>query len=190
MRAMILVATLLACASSAVQSQSKPNDRKGFWIGFGLGGGSSAFECDVCSDERVNGGTGYIRLGGTLNRHLLLGVEGNAWVNPANDVDESIGYGTVVLLWYPSAPGALYLKFGLGGMTYSFDDGFDQWTATAPAISLGLGYEFRVGRNISLVPYLNTLASSSVDVQVNGISFGTYDLSINVFELGLGLTFH
>ena len=161
MRAMILVATLLACAGNTVHAQSKPNDRKGFWVGFGLGGGSAGVECDICDDDRVNGGTGYVRLGGTLSRHFLLGVEGNAWVNPANDVDESIGYGSVVLLWYPSATGALYLKFGLGGMTYSFDDGVDQVTATAPSFSIGLGYEVRVGRNISLVPYMNALGSSA-----------------------------
>jgi hypothetical protein len=75
-------------------------------------------------------------------------------------------------------------------MTYTADDGVDQITATAPSISLGLGYEFRVGRNISLVPYFNTLASSSVQVDINGTSLGTYDISVNVAELGLGLTWH
>ena len=190
MRAMILVATLLACASNAAQAQSKPNERKGFWVGFGLGGGSFGIECDICTDDRVNGGTGYVRLGGTLSRHLLLGVEVNAWVNPSDAVDESIGNGSVVLLWYPSATGALYLKFGLGGMTYSGDDGVDVLTATAPTFSIGLGYEFRVGRNISLVPYMNTFGSSEVDVEINGVSFGNVPLTLNVFELGLGLTWH
>ncbi len=38
MRALIVVATLLACAGNAVHAQSKPNDRKGFWIGLRTGG--------------------------------------------------------------------------------------------------------------------------------------------------------
>jgi hypothetical protein len=156
-------------------------------------------DCVDCSTDRVAGGTGYLRLGGTLSRHFLLGVEANAWVNPASqcgsgpcpgDFDEAIANGSVVLLWYPSATGALYLKFGLGGMAYGADDGVNELGATAPTFSIGLGYEIRVGRNISLVPYMNTMASSSVEEELNGVSLGTADLSLNVFELGLGLTWH
>ena len=77
-------------------------------------------------DDRVSGGYRIHPARRYPVRHFLLGVELNAWVNPENDVDESIAFGSVVLLWYPSATGALYLKFGVGGMAYSADDGVDR----------------------------------------------------------------
>ena len=190
MRAMILVATLLACAGNTVHAQSKPNDRKGFWIGFGLGGGSAGLDCSTCSDERIGGGSGYLRLGGTLSRHFLLGFETNGWLHSEGGVDESIAFASAVLLWYPSAKGALYVKFGLGGMAYGADDGVDELTATAPSASLGVGYEVRIGRNVSLVPYINSLASSAVDVEINGVAIPTEDFSMNLFQFGLGITWH
>lgn len=190
MRALLLIATLLACGNSFAEAQGRTNERKGFWAGFGLGGGTAGIDCTSCSEDRLSGASGYIRLGGTLSRNLLLGFESNGWLKSSDGVDETVGFGSVVLLWYPSSKGALYVKFGLGGMQYTADDGFDEVTATAPSASLGIGYEFRVSRNMSLVPYFNTLASTSVEVRINGESIGTYDLSFNLFQFGLGLTWH
>jgi hypothetical protein len=193
MRAVILIATLLAGWSSAAHAQStrRPNTREGFWIGFGLGDGSAGTDCSSCSNDRFGGLSGYLRLGGTLSRKVLLGGESNVWVHSSGGVDESIGFGSFVVLWYPSATGALYLKFGLGGMTYRADDGVDELTATAPSASIGVGYEIRMGPNVSLVPYANSLASSSVQLHINGVPVTTgEDISINLFQFGLGITWH
>ena len=195
MRALILIATLLACGASVAQAQSpgRTNARQGFWVGFGLGGGSAGTNCSLssCGNDRSTGLSGYARLGGTLSRSLLLGVETNGWRHSEAGVNESIGFGSFVVLWYPSPTGALYLKFGLGGMTYRADDGVDEFTATAPSASIGLGYEVRVGRNVSLVPYVNSLASSSVRLRFDGVPISTgEDISINLFQFGLGVTWH
>lgn len=192
MRAAILIVTLFVCGSSFVEAQSsrRTNARQGLWIGAGLGGGSAGLDCDYCSTERVTGLSGYARLGGTLSRHILVGVETNGWLHSEGGVDASLGFASVVALWYPSKTGALYLKVGLGGMRYREDDGVDELTATAPSASLGIGYELRVSRNVSLVPYANSLASSAVRVHLNGVALGTADISINLFQFGLGVTFH
>ena len=191
MRALILIATLLACGSNFAEAQRRPNDRKGFWFGFGLGSGSAGVECFSCSDDRISGVSGYIRLGGTLSRSILIGVESNGWLHSDDFADETIGFGSVVVLWYPARRTPLYLKVGLGGMTYRIDDGFDELTATAPSASLGIGYEIRVSRNMSVVPYVNSLVSSSVRVRVNGVPATTdEDLSLNLFQFGLGVTWH
>jgi hypothetical protein len=194
MRTLILIGTLLACGGGFAQAQSgsRANTRQGFWFGFGLGGGSAGTDCTTsCSSDRFTGASGYFRLGGTLSRSLLVGVESNGWLHSEGGVDESIGFGSVVALWYPSPTGALYVKVGLGGMRYRADDGVDVLTATGPSASLGLGYEMRLGRNMSLVPYLNSLASSSVKLRINGAPVSTNEaISLNLFQFGLGITWH
>ena len=194
MRKVILIAALLACGSSLVDAQShrRTNARQGLWVGFGLGQGSAGTDCSSsCGSDRIGGLSGYFRIGATLSRSVLLGFESNGWLHSEAGVDETIGFGSVVLLWYPSPTGGLYLKFGVGGMTYRADDGYDEFTATAPSASLGAGYEVRIGRNVSLVPYANYLTTSSVRLHFDGVPISSgEDIRINLFQFGLGVTFH
>ncbi len=191
MRALVLLATLLGLATSLEAQGRHPNARHGFWVGFGLGSGSVGLSCDSCSTDRIASFSGYLRAGGTLSSNVLLGGETNGWTHSKGGVDESVGYGSFVVLWYPSSAGAFYLKAGFGGMSYRGDDGVDVLTATAPAASLGLGYEIRVGRNYSIVPYLNSLASAAVKLKLNGQAFSSgQDVSITLVQFGLGVTWH
>jgi hypothetical protein len=76
-------------------------------------------------------------------------------------------------------------------MTYREDDGFDILTATAPSGSIGIGYEVRIGRNLSLVSFANALGSSAATVKINGQPQVTgEDISLNLVQFGLGLTWH
>lgn len=166
-------------SASAQQTQ----ERKGFWFGFGLGYGSVG--CDDC-DGREGSGTGYLRLGGTVSRKVLIGFEANGWAKSENDVTVSIGNGSAVIYFYPSAQGGFHLKGGLGlatvefaldlgGGTFSVDD-------TGVGGLLGLGYDVRIGRNISLVPFANFLGAT--------FSNNGEKTSFNYFQLGLGLSVH
>lgn len=198
MRGLTLALSLTVLCAGALAAQKKPdpaatpNPRQGFWIGFGLGAGSAGADCTNCDNSRTTGFSGYLRLGGTLSRHLLLGGETNGWVHSESGGDESMGFGNVVLLWYPSATGAFYLKFGLGGMSYTANiPVIGKITATAPSGSFGLGYEFRVRRNMSLNLFLNSLATSAAKFKINGTSAPTGDdIKLNLVQLGLGLTWH
>jgi hypothetical protein len=193
MRAVILIAALLACGGNFVEAQSsrRINARHGLWVGFGLGQGSSGLSCTSCVNDRFGGFSDYFRVGATLSRSVLLGIESNGWLHSDGGVDETIGFASAVLLWYPAPTGALYVKFGLGAMSYRADDGFDELTATAPSASIGVGYEFRMGRKASLVPYVNYLTTSSVGMRFNGtpVALGE-DVRFNLFQFGLGVTFH
>jgi hypothetical protein len=205
MRTVILIAAVLACVGSSAQAQShgRPNARQGFWVSFGLGNGWAETACTSTagtdcstpsiSDDRFTGVSGYVRLGGTVSRSLLLGFETNGWLHSKGGLDESIGFGSLVALWYPSATGALYLKVGLGGMTYRAKNGVDEFTTNAPSASVGVGFEVRVGRNLSLVPYVTALGSSAVArLHFDGVSIPTTgeNTDINLFQLGLGVTWH
>jgi hypothetical protein len=193
MRTVILIAALLACGGNFVEAQSgrRTNARQGLWVGFGLGQGSSGLSCTSCADDRFGGLSGYFRVGATLSRSVLLGIESNGWLHSDGGVDERIGFASAVLMWYPAPTGALYVKVGLGGMSYRADDGFDELTATAPSASLGVGYEFRMGHRASLVPYVNYLMTSSVRMRFDGepVPLGE-DVRFNLFQFGLGVTFH
>jgi hypothetical protein len=192
MRASLLLATLVV-VGGAVQAQHRANTRKGFWIGFGLGDGSAGLKCDQCETNRIDSWSGYLRMGGTISPSVLLGGETNGWIHSdaASGIDENITFASFIVMWYPSRKGALYLKFGVGGMAYNADDGTDQLTATAPSGSFGLGYEFRVGNNFSITPFLNSLVSSAVTVKINGSSVPTNgDITLSLVQLGLGLTWH
>jgi hypothetical protein len=192
MRILILVATLAAIGSALpAQRGHRPNSRDGFWFGVGLGTGSAGLDCTSCPTDRVNSVSGYFRAGGTVSRHLLLGGESNGWTHSVNGLDESIGFVSFVALYYPKATGAFYVKLGVGGMTYRSDDGTDVLTATAPSGSIGIGYEARIGQNVSIVPFANALGSSPVTLKVNGEPLVTNeDLRLNLLQLGLGLTWH
>lgn len=190
-----LALTFLCAGSLAAQKKpdpaANPNPRQGFWIGFGLGAGSVGADCTNCDNSRTNGLSGYFRLGGTLSPHLLLGGETNGWARSESGVDETMGFGSAVLLWYPSATGPFYLKFGLGGMSYQAKGGGNKLTATAAAGSLGLGYELRLKRNMSLNFFANALASAAASFKYNGVTAPTgEDIKLNLLQVGLGLTWH
>jgi hypothetical protein len=77
MRTLLAALFVFATAAGPAAAQGNPQTRDGFWINFGVGIGSLG--CDDC-DDRVNGNTGHLRMGGTLSQRLLLGGEINAWV--------------------------------------------------------------------------------------------------------------
>jgi hypothetical protein len=157
MRASVVVLAFSVTCTGTLAAQGLPNTRQGFWIGFGVGPGSVGADCRYCTTERTTGPSGYLRLGGTVSQNILIGGETNGWAHNEGGLNESMGFASAVLYWYPSRTGALYLKIGLGGMSYREDDGVDETTATAGAGCVGVGYEFRVRPNMSITLFLNSM---------------------------------
>jgi hypothetical protein len=190
MRTLLMLVTLASLGGS-LSAQGWRNSRNGFWLGFGVADGSAGLDCFSCSTDRVAAVSGYINAGGSISRHFLLGAEANGWANYDQGVNETIGYGGLVALIYPSATGGFYLKLGVGGMNYRLDDGFNVMTAGAPAGELGVGYEARIGRSASIVPFVNVLGSSPVQLDFNGQPQVTgEDIRINLVQFGVGLSWH
>jgi len=140
-----LVGGVVLLASSSAWA-GHPQERQGFWIGFGGGYGSAYGEAD-CQDcdggDREGSFTGFLKLGGTLNDRVLLGVEGNAWVKEQDGLTLTLGSFTGTVTFYPQASSGFFLKGGVG-LSY-VDTEFGD----------GLGYDLRVGRNISITPSVN-----------------------------------
>src|SRR5256885_6405085 len=147
-------ATLLGVTASAARAQY-PQRREGFWIGFGLGYGSANVTCDTCgSGPRTGGVTAFLKLGGTPSRNLLIGGAINAWSHQSGGATETMGNVTASLYYYPVASGGLFLTGGVGFSDYNVDTS-PSYDGTGWGFTAGVGYDIRVGRNVSLTPVAN-----------------------------------
>src|SRR3989442_9091172 len=149
-RSTAIVSALLLLGASAASAQH-PQTRKGFWIGFGLGYGS--LSCTGCSS--TGGVSGYLKLGGTVSPHLLLGGETNGWTTNVNGYTLTAGNASFGAYYYPT-PAAGFLLGAGGGLSAHTST----WCGTRAAQSglgatVGLGYDVRVGANTSITPVFN-----------------------------------
>ena len=171
---LLAFAGLLLVAAPTAAAAQHPQVREGFWIGFGFGYGSLGLsDCDDC--DREGGLAGFLKLGGTLSDNWLLGFESNSWIDEDFETTVTMNTSTATVYYYPKPAGGLHLKGGLGLGHLDFEDFGDE---TGLGFMLGVAHDFRVGRNISIVP---------------GVSFYLGDFeggSVNVLQLGAGVTFH
>jgi hypothetical protein len=177
-----------------------PQERGGFWIGFGGGYGSASVsaDCEGCGDDDREGSfSGFLKLGGTLNPHLLLGVEANGWVKDEDGVTLTLGSLTGTVTVYPQASGGFFLKGGVG-VAYvdttvqevSGDVMVDlSLSKTGWGVLAGIGYDIRVGRNVSLTPCVNYVYGKPGDLVFEGGDV-LPGWKQNVVSFELGITFH
>lgn len=187
-RSLTLVAALALCAAQMGTAQ-RPQTRQGFWIAFGLGWGSADLSCDGCTDPREGGGVGHVRLGGTLNQKLLLGGDVTAWTKDENGVRLSMGNVSFIGQYYPMEQGGLFLKGGAGFSSIMLESAGQSASGESFGLSAGVGYDIRVGRNISITPVADFLFGGSRDIQYQGATVAP-GVGSNVFSVGLGVTFH
>lgn len=153
-----------------------PQTRQGFWFNVGLGYGSLG--CDNCNG-REGGLSGGLSLGGTLSQKFLLGVGTTGWTRSEGGTTLTVGTLDLRFRFYPSATGGFFLTGGLGvGSIHAEVNGFGSDTETGGAAVVGLGYDARVGSNVSLTPFLNGFAVRSSNADAN------------VGQIGLSVTIH
>jgi hypothetical protein len=169
------LAVLLASSASAQQAQT----RQGFWIGGGMGYGSLGLSCTGCAGvDRTGGLSGYAKLGGTLRPNILLGVEMNGWRKSEGTGTVTMGNFSGAAYWYPMVTQGLFIKGGAGYSVLRLDDGVTTSDDSGFGLLGGVGYDIRVGRNLSITPVANWFRG--------GFDGG----SANVLQLGMGVTSH
>ena len=192
MRAVIRVlVSFLGLAGFAVTTAwaQHPQTREGFWIGFGFGYGTAGLTCDACgSTTREGSASGYVKLGGTLNKSVLLGGEVDAWTKSESGATVTLGNVSAAAYLYPAPQTGFFFK---GGVGYANLRVSNSGTATANGFGfvVGAGYDIRVGRNISLTPVANFYWGGDGDLKESGTTIDT-GYKHNVFDFGLGITFH
>ncbi len=185
----ITLATTLALCAATVGTAQRPQTRRGVGIAFGLGWGSADLSCDGCSGPREGGGVGHIRLGGTLNQKLLLGGDITGWAKEESGLTAALGNVSFVAQYYPMEQGGLFVKGGAGFSNILFSGNGTEASGESFGLSAGVGYDIRVGRNISITPIADFLFGGSRDIQESGTTVLS-GMSMNVFSVGLGVTFH
>ncbi len=171
----VVALTMLVAATARAQH---PQAREGFWFSIGVGGGSLG--CSDC-DERENGGVGQITLGGKLSDHVLLGGSLNGWTKSVNSNTLTVGLAALTIRYYPSATGGFYLTAGAGVGSSDLSFGTNPTftiSQTGSGGIAGLGYDIRVGRMLSITPWLQWFA----------VKYDNGDA--NVGQLGVALTVH
>ena len=192
-RCLAALAALLVLPASEAMAQH-PQTRDGFWIGFGFGYGSADATCDRCTRaDRLGGVSAFLKLGGTRSQHLLLGAAVNAWTKQSGGAIEALGTATASVYYYPWPATGLYLTGGLGLSEYLLGvaprSRIPSVTGSGWGFAAGLGYDIRIGRNVSLSPAANFFYGGLGKLNAGGSTSAT-GWKQNVFDVGLGLTFH
>lgn len=187
--ALVAICALAALAAPARAQDKKAAVREGFWIGVGLGWGSAGVSCSSCTNnERFGGAAATVALGGTLNKHMLLGGETNAWSRKESGVTETMGDVAAVLYYYPSTSGTFFVKGGLGYVVYQADT--DPKLETGGfGVSVGVGMDLYLGRTFSLTPYANFVTALGGTVKIGGTDTG-FEARPNLIQLGVAAVWH
>lgn len=162
-----LVAVLFPLAGVAGRASAQEADplppRSGFWLAGGLGGG--------LDEDGEAGGAAFIRLGGTPDRHWLIGFEGIGYGRDADGVDATISRSnsTLVALYYPDVRGGWFLKGGVGFAHTEVERDVGEGTLTVSddglGLTLGTGLDFRIGGNLFLTPGFDVLLQTGDDFE-------------------------
>ena len=183
--------------AAAAQINIPAPERKGFWIGGGLGYGAAKLSCGVCTTEgsRIGGLSGYLRLGATITPSFLIGAEFDLWggsMTPedsdSSGVGRFLGSAFATAYWYPSKRLGLYLKGGAGYLSYRIDG--DKITLGTFAGTIGAGFEIPVGGGFSILPFVNYLDSANGDVKLDGTTIVANDASVSMWQIGVGTTWN
>ncbi len=182
----LVISSAVVLFPAALRAQTnRPGD---IWLSAGVGGGWSRVACAICRTQRNLGPTGYLRIGANVRPGLMLGAEANGWTRaPGEDQREWVGALSAVGYLYPRPSGALFVKGGLGYLTYRTNDAEDQLKTSSLGVQLGAGYEFRVGSSLLITNYLNLHASSFGSLK-EGDTQVIDDVSVTLLQLGVGIT--
>jgi hypothetical protein len=170
----------IVCFTAGTAAAQRPQTREGFWISGGLGYGSLDLSCgEGCRSDRESGTTALLAMGGTRSRGLLIGGELEGWVKEVDGVDISFGHISGVVYWYPRPETGFFVKGGAGVAGLNVDAGpLGDESDNGLALHGAVGYDVRLGTNLSLTP-------------AAGIFWSSLDPgNANVLHLGLSVTGH
>lgn len=169
------------CRCGLREVSDRPDSRRsGFWLSGGLGAGSESFDANDglgWSDDK-GGGMAFLKLGGTVSRSFLLGVEGNVWAARyyGQNYDRSLASLLLVGQWYPAPATGFWLR---GGVGWARDD-LEAYTQSGSQLShqngtafaVGLGYDIPIGRKVSITPLLDVQAQRYRNHDERVVGFG------------------
>ena len=191
-RVLVAGVALTICATGTARAQ-RPQKRQGFSVGAGVGYGSLARNCDLCDSTVVAAGlSGYLKLGVSVVPQLVMGLEVNGWRKDLQWGTVTSVNASVTTHVYVKPTSGFFFKGGFGLSWYREDivlkDAADTVGTKGFGITTGLGYDFRVGDNISLTPTADFVFGSLGHVRLRRRVLA--NVQVTLLQLGLGVTFH
>ena len=194
-----LIITVLAAGGSsqaaAQQAGAPARDarlRNGFHFSIGLGSASVSASCAECNtgffDNRLNGLSGNIQLGGAATSRLVIAAEFSGWVKNDEPIYRRIAALDLVVLGYPSETAGFFIKGGVGGLRAIAENDFTRVQTDAWTAQTGLGYDVAVG-GVMLTPYVNYVRTFNAATYFNGVVSPVVVLP-NAIQFGTALTIH
>lgn len=183
----------LAGRATGQDAQGAP-ERHGAWFGVGLGIGELSRTCDNCPNAPgVAGVTAYLKVGATPDPQMQVGIELAGWRKNVQGTMVTSGSGLIVFFLYPVKTVPFFLKGGLGGSLYREDVSgvkppSDTSQTTGFAITVGLGYERRIGAHLDVTPVANFLFGSLGNIRPGGVFLPGVQQTI--VQLALGVKVH
>ena len=104
-------ASLLAALALSQPARAQEPTLRGPWLGAGIGTASAAVNCDICTDDRNGGLSGYLAGGFSFGPSLRAGAELIGWQDNTDNIRQRLLlYGAS--LWWTSAARRLVVPQG------------------------------------------------------------------------------
>ena len=194
-----LPAVLHAQADTTRSGKPKNPHRSGLWGELGAGPARIRIGCGGCDTVTTEaGGASFLRIGGTISRKVLMGVETYTFTDNSFGFSESDSTTvaenetiSAIVLWYPYRS-HFFIKGGVGvahgrftvdpnGAAPQVADG------TGVGINFGLGLDVPLSRKFALTANVGSYITAIGDLQLPGLTID--DVIPTTYLLSLSLTF-
>lgn len=185
-------------AGSQPRKPSRPH-RSGLWGELGFGPGHVRIACSGCEDVvGASGTTSFVRVGGIVSDHVLIGFEIFAHktlgsTSPDSGTTET-GTAAIIILWYPGSRG-LFFKGGVGAAFGQFSVPPDSTGTTVAdtstgggiGITFGLGWDAPISRKFAFTGNAALFVTALGDVVMANRRVD--DLIATMYSVSVGFTF-
>ena len=189
---------LTDCSPSA----TNPRNAWGIWKGSPVVPQAMRIACSGCEEVvGANGTTSYLRLGGIVSDHVLIGFEAFTLLNkslghasPDSGTTAETGTAAIIIMWYPGSRG-LFFKGGVGAAFGQFSIPADSaGTAVADTstgggigLSFGLGWDAPISRKFAFTGNAAVFVTALGDVALTNRRVD--DLIATMYAVSVGFTF-
>ncbi|HKC41850.1 MAG TPA: hypothetical protein VKC15_20065 [Gemmatimonadales bacterium] len=187
-RPIVLAFALLGLAPRVAPAQRGAPRAESFWVSAGIGPTWLRVSCSICRSSRGTAVSGYVGIGGSGGRGVLVGAEAAGRFRREGNVRETIWSFGAVAHWFPSPRRRIYWKAGAGVQLFRIEDGTDVITASPFGVQVGIGWELPLSRRYRWVPSATLhIASIGGGLKLNGAS-SINDVSLTMVQVGIGVT--
>ncbi len=187
-RSVVLTFALVTLLPSVAPAQRTAPRAESFWFSAGIGPTWLRVSCEICRSSRGTALSGYVAIGGSGGRGVLVGAEAAGRYRKEGNVRETIWSFGAVAHWFPNPRRRIYWKMGAGVQLFRIEDGTDVITASPFGVQLGVGWELPMSRRLRWTPSATLhIASLGGGLKLNGAS-SVNDVALTMVQLGIGVT--